>query len=81
MVVTAARLGDVRQIHDADDESVLGAFDALVPGDSLVVIGDHEPRDILRRLQAARKGFFEWSPLECPGPEELDALVARIQAS
>lgn len=64
MAVAVARRVDVRQVHDADVGSILEAFDTLAAGDSLVVIGDHASRELLRRLQAERKGLFEWSPLE-----------------
>jgi uncharacterized protein (DUF2249 family) len=65
MVMTAARLIDVRQLHDPSCcRSILDAFDALAPGESLVVVAPHEPRELLRRLQSDRKGLFEWSPLE-----------------
>jgi uncharacterized protein (DUF2249 family)/hemerythrin-like domain-containing protein len=78
-MAAAARLGDMRQVNDAGCESILDAFDALAPGDSLLVVGDHEPRDLLRRLQADRKGLFEWSPLEA-GPSCFRTAVSRRAA-
>ncbi|MFI5184188.1 MAG: DUF2249 domain-containing protein [Vicinamibacteria bacterium] len=78
--MTAARLIDVRQLEGPDRcGSVLEAFDALVPGDSIVVMGDHEPRRLLGRLQAERKGLFEWSPLET-GPSVFRTEIARRAA-
>jgi regulator of cell morphogenesis and NO signaling len=44
--------------------SPLDDFDRLAAGQSLVVVAENEPRDLLRRLQAERKGLFEWSVLE-----------------
>lgn len=77
MVMTAARVVDVRHLHDADCGSILDAFS---PGNSLVVMRDHEPRELLRRLQADRKGLFEWSPLEA-GPSCFRTEVARRSAA
>ena len=64
--------------HDARDrwESVLAAFDALSPAESLVVLGNGDPGELLRRLQADRKGVFEWSPLGI-GPSGYRVEVTR----
>ena len=66
--LAALRIIDVRQVPDGYRcETILGSFDSLAPGQSIVVVGAHEPRDLLRRLQDERKGLFEWSPLEAGG--------------
>jgi len=43
--------------------SLLAAFDALSPGESLVVMGTGDPGELLQLLKTDRKGAFEWSPL------------------
>jgi regulator of cell morphogenesis and NO signaling len=55
---------DIRTIRAREvDGSFLAAFDALAPSESLVVLGGADLGDLLRRLQADRKGTFEWFPL------------------
>ena len=71
---------DVRGFRDPEcSEMVLGSFDTLAPGDSLVVVGDQAPRELLRRLQVERKGAFEWSPLE-HGPSCFRTELTRRDA-
>ena len=43
---------------------VLGGFDALAPGQDLVLLAPDPAGDVVRLLQAERRGLFEWSPLE-----------------
>ena len=57
-------------------ERVREAFDALDAGESLVVVGDSDSRSLLVRLQAQRKGLFEWSPLES-GPRFRTEITRR----
>lgn len=58
-------------------ESVLAAFDALRPGESLTLLGAGDPAGILRRLQADRRGIFEWSPLPPNGSGFRVELLRR----
>lgn len=56
---------DIEAIPDPERRlTLLGLFDALSPGQSLVVTGVRAPAGLLSALQAERKGLFEWSPLE-----------------
>ncbi len=65
---------DLEFVGDAADEAAaVGAFDALTAGESLVVKAHREPIALLRRLQADRKGMFEWSLLQA------DSGCRRIQ--
>jgi len=80
MVTTDARVIDVRQQSDPDRwGSTLQTFDILLPGESLVVVTDTEPQQLLRRLQAQRRGLFEWSPLEV-GPSSFRIEIFRRDA-
>jgi len=77
---TVRRIVDARENRSTNfSEAVLAAFDALAPGESLVVVGDEPPRELVRRLQADRKGLFEWSPLET-GPSGFRTEVSRRAA-
>ncbi len=63
----------------SDDPGVLGAFDALAPGQSLEILVTSEPQGLLRQLQADRKGMFEWSLLEA-GPSVFRVELTRRAA-
>src|SRR5262249_9462207 len=72
---------DVRELQGPNHcQTVLAAFDSLASGETLVVVSDHEPRKLLRHLQADRKGEFEWSPLE-QGPQRFRTELTRRAAA
>ena len=75
---TALALIDVRLSPGEGD--LLDTFDALPPGQSLLILADVAPRDLLQRLQADRKGLFEWSVLEA-GPSCFRVQVTRRRAA
>lgn len=78
---TGPRLIDVRELQGPNHcETVIAAFDALGPGEALVVASGHLPRRLLGKLQAERKGEFEWSPLE-GGPERYRTEITRRAAN
>jgi uncharacterized protein (DUF2249 family) len=80
MAATASRTIDVRELESSEGHGrILEAFAALAPGGSVVVVGSREPVGLLRRLQAERKGLFEWSPLET-GPSSFRVEIARRAA-
>ena len=55
---------------------ILGAFDRLAPGETLVITTNDAGSDLVRRLQAERRGLFEWSLLR-PGPPSWTIAIAR----
>jgi uncharacterized protein (DUF2249 family)/hemerythrin superfamily protein len=76
----APRIIDVRTLEGPNRcQTVLAAFDALAPGESLIAVSDHVPPKLLRHLQADRRGQFEWSPLEA-GLEQFRTQVTRRDA-
>lgn len=78
--VAAPRVIDVRTMEGPGHcEAVIEAFDALAPGECLVVASGHLPARLLGRLQSERKGQFEWSPLE-RGPEVYRTELTRRAA-
>ncbi len=60
-------------------ERALAAFDRLAPGETLMVIASDAGGDLLRSLQAERRGLFEWSLLR-PGPPSWTIAIARREA-
>jgi len=63
--ISAERTLDLRSVAAPDRSArALGAFDALAPGQDLVLLAADSSDEVLRLLQAERRGVFEWSPLE-----------------
>lgn len=48
--------------------TVFKRFDALQPGESFVLVNDHDPIPLFYELKAERGDVFEWTRLE-NGPE------------
>jgi len=55
---------------------VLHAFDTLSAGESLILVGAHEPRQLLCHLQLERPARFDWFVLEA-GPERHRVQLRR----
>ena len=76
-VTIAERPLDLRCLSAAERSTkALASFDALTPGEKLVLVSGDAGSDLLRRLQVERRGLFEWSVLE-PGPASWRIEVAR----
>lgn len=68
---------DVRTIPPPSRHIELSrVFDALGPGESFILVNDHEPTSFLRQLQVERAGRFEWNVLEA-GPERFRIEIVR----
>ena len=68
---------DLGSIAAADRRSLaLSGFDRLTPGETLVISAPDAAADVLRALQAERRGLFEWSILR-PGPPVWTIAIAR----
>jgi len=78
MSSTTSPTVDIRQMGACVDRkaAVLAAFDALAPGDSLVVVNDHMPNGLLRHFEEHRPGAFRWRPLEA-GPVVFRVEITR----
>jgi uncharacterized protein (DUF2249 family) len=55
---------------------VLGLFDALAPGASLVVVSDHLPNGLRRHLEELRPSLFGWAILD-EGPQTFRVEITR----
>ena len=78
MTVTTGELElDLSCLPPAESASrTLAAFDALSPGEKVVLVAPDSAGDLLRRLQADRRGLFDWSVIR-PGPGVWRIEVAR----
>ncbi len=80
-LLTVERILDARSLaSDARDARILSRFDSLSPGERFVLVTKDACPDLLRRLQAERRGLFEWSPLET-GPSTFRTEIARREVS
>ena len=71
---------DLRSIPAGErPKHALTAFDRLAPGETLVANVGDAGDDLLRHLQAERRGLFEWSLLSA-GPPAWTIAIARRAA-
>ena len=68
---------DVRVIPPRDKHpTIFRTFDALQPGESLILVNDHDPRPLRYQLAAERPNGFEWTYL-AEGPEVWRVQIER----
>ena len=67
---------DVRVIPPREKHpTIFATFDALAPGESFVLVNDHDPFPLRHQFDGVRAGQFTWEYLE-RGP-----LVWRVEIS
>lgn len=72
---------DVREMVPKDRHStIFETFRGLAPGESFVLVNDHEPRPLLYQFQAEHDGEFEWWPLE-QGPQAWRVRIVKREAA
>jgi uncharacterized protein (DUF2249 family) len=76
---TAPRVVDIRQLGPCVERKacVLAAFDALGPGESLIVVNDHLPRGLRAHFDEQRPGRFEWRMIE-EGPDTFRVQITHL---
>ena len=68
---------DVREVAPRDRHPLIfGTFDRLAPGESFVLVNDHDPRPLYYQFQAEQPGQFHWEYLE-QGPEVWRVRIGR----
>lgn len=61
---------DVRVLpHGARHEIIFAKLNQLQPGDSLIIVNDHDPKPLRYQTGAMWPGRFDWSYLES-GPQQ-----------
>ncbi len=69
---------DVRQTPPAQRHPLIfNTFESLEPGQSFVLVNDHDPKPLYYQFQAERTGQFEWNYLE-QGPEVWRVSIKKI---
>lgn len=68
---------DIRPIPPAQRHPLIfQRFEALAPGESFVLVNDHDPKPLYYQFQAERTGQFTWDYLE-EGPEAWRVRIGR----
>lgn len=63
--MTEAQTLDVRVIPPRDKHpTIFRTFDALAPGESFVLLNDHDPKPLRYQFEAEHAGAFTWNYLE-----------------
>lgn len=69
---------DVRTLpHGERHEIIFGGLDQLDPGESLVIVNDHDPKPLRYQTQALWPDRFEWSYLQA-GPRQWRVAITRV---
>jgi uncharacterized protein (DUF2249 family) len=55
---------------------VFSSFKALLPGESMELINDHNPEPLRGQFESGLFGAFHWNPLES-GPEQWRVRIAK----
>ena len=56
--------------------TIFGRFSELAPGQSFILVNDHDPKPLHYQFQAECPGQFEWEYLE-EGPEEWRVRIGK----
>jgi len=68
---------DVRTLpHQQRHEIIFKLLNALTPGQSLVLVNDHDPKPLRYQAEALWPGAFEWSYVN-EGPEVWRLRIVR----
>jgi uncharacterized protein (DUF2249 family) len=75
--MATAKTIDVRTIVPRDRHPLIfGTFHDLAPGESLLVVNDHDPKPLHHQFEARVPGRFEWEYLES-GPEVWKVRIGK----
>ena len=71
---------DVRQeVPARRHDLILSTYGALAPGESFVLVNDHDPKPLYYQFAAEHVGQFDWDYLE-QGPEVWRVRIGRPAA-
>jgi uncharacterized protein (DUF2249 family) len=76
--MTEPQIVDVRAIPPAKRHPLIfSTFEALAPGESFVLVNDHDPKPLYYQFHFERDGQFTWDYLE-QGPQDWRVRIGRI---
>jgi uncharacterized protein (DUF2249 family) len=68
---------DVREVMPRERHPLIfSTFESLMPGESMRLVNDHDPKPLYYQFLAEKTGQFMWEYLE-EGPETWQVLIAR----
>ncbi len=68
---------DVRSLRPAERHPrIFGSFEGLSPGESFVLVNDHDPKPLFYQFQAELAGQFSWEYLE-KGPSTWRVRIGK----
>ncbi len=77
MSLDLANTIDVRTIAPRERHSLIfGRFEALPPGEALLLVNDHDPRPLYYQFQDRHNGQFEWDYLQS-GPDLWQVKIGK----
>lgn len=72
---------DVRTIVPRERHALIfSRFDALQPGQSLLLVNDHDPRPLFLQFEDRRAGQFDWTCLQS-GPDLWRVQIGKTAAA
>ena len=72
---------DVRSIAPRERHPLIfGRFDALQPGESLLLVNDHDPRPLYYQFEDRCTGQFEWTYLQS-GPDLWRVQISKLETA
>ena len=79
--MTEAKIVDVRTTAPAQRHPLIfSTFEALAPGDSFILVNDHDPKPLYYQFQFEREGQLTWDYLE-QGPHDWRVRIGRTAAA
>lgn len=74
----AEQILDVRtEVPKRRHELIFETFESTKPGDSYVLVNDHDPKPLRYQFEAENAGQFSWEYLE-EGPEVWRVRIGRV---
>ena len=79
MLPTQSSVIDVREIAPRERHAfIFGRFDALLPGEALQLVNDHDPQPLRHQFEARSAGEFKWAYLQ-QGPDLWRVLISKSE--
>ena len=78
--MSQAKLLDVRRLIPMErHRQIFGTYEKLKPGESFVLVNDHDPKPLYYQFEAEHTGQFSWNYLQ-QGPQVWQVEIGRSVA-
>ncbi|HRG04621.1 MAG TPA: DUF2249 domain-containing protein [Acidovorax defluvii] len=79
MTSTQNSVIDVREIAPRERHALIfGRFDALLPGEALQLVNDHDPQPLRQQFEVRSAGAFKWAYLQ-QGPDLWRVQISKTE--